>query len=62
MHINKYMLVKQTSQIVRNDLTCAQQYLLTKRIIKLRKMKDIKIIAERGKIMKASEFPELPHI
>ena len=44
-------------------MTCIQQHLLTKRIIRLRKLKDIKVIAEgRGRVMKAKQFPELAHI
>ena len=50
-------------QIVRSDLTCIQKYFLTKRIIKLRKLKEIKIMhvgKGRGRHMKTDEMPELP--
>ena len=61
VNLDKYDGIKNTSQIVRSDLTCIQQYLLTKRIIKLRKLKEIKIIGKgRGRHMKTDEMPELP--
>ena len=63
LHIDNYKSIKKTSQIVRNDLTNIQQYVLTKRIIKMRKMKEIKIINKgRGRLMKITEFPELSHL
>ena len=62
-HINSFLSIKKTSQIVRNDCTNAQQCVLTKCIIKIRKMKETQIIAKgRGRLMKATQFPELPHL
>ena len=43
--LTKFKNIKHTSQIVRNDLTNAQQYRVTNRIITARKMK-IRVIRE----------------
>ena len=60
-HIDCFLSIKQTSQIVRNDCTNIQQHVLTKRIINMRKKKEIQIIAKgRGRLMLAAQFPELP--
>ena len=59
VNLEKYDGIKNTSQIVRSDLTCIQQYLLTKSKIKLRKLKEI-IGKGRGRHMKTDEMPELP--
>ena len=46
---------------MRNDCTNIQQHVLTKRIINMRKKKEIQIIAKgRGRLMLAAQFPELP--
>ena len=58
-----FLSIKQTSQIVRNDCKNIQQHVLTKRIINMRKKKEIQIIAKgRGRLMLAAQFPELPLI
>ena len=60
-HIDCFLSIKKTSQIVRNDCTNIQQHALTKRIINMRKKKEIQIIAKgRGRVMLAAQFPELP--
>lgn len=45
-NLEKYSNIRQTSQVVRSDLTNSQQYSLTQRIISSRKMKEIKTIAD----------------
>ena len=54
------LMLKKTSQIVRNDLTTLQQYNLTQRVIGSRKLKEICTVAEgRGRKLKSEEYPEL---
>ena len=58
--LGRYNEIKETSQIVRTDLTNEQQYQLTRRIVSARKMKEIKSIAEgRGRKLKIEHFPQL---
>ncbi len=58
--LSQYQNIRQTSQVVRNDMTCKQQHLFTQRMISARKLKEIRIIAAgRGRHLKADEFPEL---
>ena len=58
--LTKFKNIKHTSQIVRNDLTNAQQYRVTNRIITVRKMKEIRVIREgRGRKHKIKHFPQL---
>lgn len=53
-HICSYREIKQTSQIVRNDLTNEQQHQLQKRIVSARKVKEIKTISKgRGRKLKS---------
>ena len=62
-NLDKYEEIRATSQIVRNDMTCKQQYTLTNRIIFARKIKQIKVIASgRGRKLKVHEYPELPSV
>ena len=59
-NLKKFSSVKESSQIVRNDMTNIQQYRLTQRIISTRKRKEIRTIAEgRGRKLKCDVFPEL---
>ena len=54
------LMLKKTSQIVRNELTTLQQHDLTQRVISSRKLKEIRTVAEgRGRKLKSEEFPEL---
>ena len=56
--LHKYSGIKQTSQIVRNDLTNVQQYQLQRRIISARKLKEIKTISTgRGRKLRSNNFP-----
>ena len=59
-NLGKYSNITMTSETVRNDLTNAQQYRLTQRIISSKKVKEICTIASgRGRKLKHNEFPEL---
>lgn len=40
-NLSRYVIIQQTSQVVRNDMTNQQQYQLTERIISNRKLKEI---------------------
>ena len=52
--------IRKTSQIVRNDLTNAQQYKLMERFISSRKLKEIRTTSEgSGRKLKSQEYPEL---
>ena len=60
-HHSSFLSIKKTSQIVRNDCKNIQQHVLTKRIINMRKKKEIQIFVKgRGRLMLAAQFPELP--
>ena len=59
-NLDRYGHIRETSQIVRNDLDVRQQHLLTERIIYARKLKEIRTIQKgRGRKLKSHEFPEL---
>ena len=59
-HLLHYSNIRATSQVVRNDMTNAQQHNLTERIISAIKLKKIKTIGEgRGRKLKTVQFPEL---
>ena len=59
-NLQKYSAIRQTSQIVRSDLTNTQQYQLTQRVIARRKLNEIRTISEgRGRKLKSDQFPQL---
>ena len=61
--LHTYQSIRRTSQMVRNDLTNAQQHRLTERIIFQRKCKEIRVIAEgRGRKLKCSQYPDLANV
>ena len=61
--LKEYAEIRLTSQIVRSDMTAAQQYRLTERVISARKLKEIKTIGEgRRRKLKIKDFPELPTV
>ena len=61
--LEEYAEIRQTSQMVRNDLTVEQQRRLTEQVISARKLKEIKTIAKgRGRKLKTDQFPELPTV
>ena len=63
MNLSSYKQIKHTSLMVRNDLTTLQQHLLYKRLVKSRKLREIRIIGEgRGRLMKSSQFPQLAQV
>ena len=59
-NLEHFSQIKQTSQVLRSDMTISQQHLLTQRIINRRKVNEIKTIAKgRRRKLKAHQFPEL---
>ena len=59
-NIEIFKSIKETSQVVRNDMTVIQQYHLQKRIMQARKDNEMKLKFEsRGRMMKAEEWPQL---
>ena len=64
-HISRYRDIISSSHVVRNDMTNEQQACLTKRIIKTRKRKEIKLPEKydaRGRMLKYEQFPEMCRI
>lgn len=58
--LSHYQEIRQTSQMVRSDLTTIQQHKLTERVTSQWKLKEIKTIAHgRGRQLKVTQFPEL---
>ena len=61
--LEEYAEFRQTSQMVRNDLTVQQQRRRTERVISARKIKEMNTIAKgRGRKLKTDQFPELPTV
>ncbi len=59
-NLDKYAEIQRRSQLVRSDLTCTQQYNLTKRIVSKKKANQLRCIAAgRGRKLKSDTFPDL---